>query len=293
MAALATAQHGVVSLDQLRDAGFSRRVIAVRVRHGRLHRIHRAVYAVGHRALAQEGQCMAAVLACGDGAVLSHIAAASLWEMWPWPLCEIHVSGPRRVRLRGVHTHVIQHDPTDITTHRGIPVTIPPRTIVDLAGVLPVPDLVRVLKESDYRNRFSEMEVLCRMSSRGGRGATRLLDALACYASGSAGTRSRLEYRAYRSLVQAGMQPRLNVPVQVLGETLEVDLVFERERVCIEIDGPGHGRAGVVREDARRDRLLREAGWKVLRFDRAGVGREGYFVAQVRNALRDGRNATV
>src|SRR5688500_4880303 len=81
VAAIAARQHGVVTLTQLNQAGIDRSGVSRRLRAGRLHRIHRGVYAVGHRALSNHGRWMAAVLACGPGAVLSHRAAAELWRL--------------------------------------------------------------------------------------------------------------------------------------------------------------------------------------------------------------------
>src|SRR5215212_2302837 len=81
LAALAARQYGVVSGAQLQALGVDRNAIAYRVRIGRLHRVHRGVFAVGHGALTRNGRLLAAVLACGDGAVLSHRSAARLWDL--------------------------------------------------------------------------------------------------------------------------------------------------------------------------------------------------------------------
>jgi predicted transcriptional regulator of viral defense system len=96
LAALARRQHGVVSLAQLLDLGLSLKGIAERVRTGRLHRIHRGVYALSPARLRSEGYWLAAVLACGPGAVLSHRSAASLWELRPSAAATIDVTVPPR-----------------------------------------------------------------------------------------------------------------------------------------------------------------------------------------------------
>src|ERR671918_2611669 len=80
---IASRQHGVISIAQILAVGMSRAAVKRRVAAGRFHRIHRGVYAVGHASLSNEGRWMAAVLACGEGAALSHRSAAELWELLP------------------------------------------------------------------------------------------------------------------------------------------------------------------------------------------------------------------
>jgi predicted transcriptional regulator of viral defense system len=80
IAVIAARQHGVVAIRQAVGAGVSVDSVLRRARAGRLHRIHRGVYAVGHPGLSIGGRWTAAVLACGEGAVLSHAAAAALWS---------------------------------------------------------------------------------------------------------------------------------------------------------------------------------------------------------------------
>lgn len=134
IARLVKGQHGVVSVRQLRAAGIAEHRVLHRARIGRLHRIHRGVYAVGHRHLSQEGRFMAAVLACGEGA-LSHLSAAWLWDLLDAPLSPVDVTIPgtagRRARI-GIHVHRSPSVPEVTTIHRGIPVTTPARTIEDL-----------------------------------------------------------------------------------------------------------------------------------------------------------------
>src|SRR3954452_21399817 len=108
VAKIAVRQHGVITLRQLEAAGLSKRAAAGRVRSGRLHRLHRGVYAVGHRAPSHHARWMAAVLACGEGAVLSHGSAAALWKLLKPLDGPTHVSIPTptgRTALRGIHFH--------------------------------------------------------------------------------------------------------------------------------------------------------------------------------------------
>jgi hypothetical protein len=136
IAAIATRQHGVVTVEQLRDAGIDKYGIRDRVRSGRLHRLHRGVYAVGHRSLSRRGRWLAAVLAAGDGAVLSHSSAAALWEYLRPISGPAHVTVGAAVRRKprpGIRIHRSRTlTPRDITRRHGIAVTTPARTIEDI-----------------------------------------------------------------------------------------------------------------------------------------------------------------
>jgi very-short-patch-repair endonuclease len=136
LARMAACQHGAVTLDQLVAAGLDKSAISRRVAAGRLHRIHRGVYAFGNPNLSREGRFLAAVLACGQGAVLSHESAAALWRLSPTCPPVVHVSIPGtngRSRRKGIVLHRSSTLTTAETTRRnGIPVTILARTLADL-----------------------------------------------------------------------------------------------------------------------------------------------------------------
>src|ERR1700760_2479661 len=140
ISALATRQHGVVSVEQLRDAGFDEAAVRRRVGAGRLHRLHRGVYAVGHRSLSWRGRWPAAVLAVGDGAVLSHSSAVALWEFLRPIQGPVHVTvdAARRPKSRaGIVVHRSRMlTMKDVTRRHGIAVTTPARTIGDLRGTI-------------------------------------------------------------------------------------------------------------------------------------------------------------
>src|SRR4051794_41632655 len=119
-------QHGVVERQQLVDLGIAERTIARWLAAGRLHEVHRGVYAVGHRRLTQRGRWMAAVLAGGAGTVLSHRAAPALWQIRASDTIE--VTTLRRLRRSGIVAHNNTLQPDEITTHDGIPVTTVART---------------------------------------------------------------------------------------------------------------------------------------------------------------------
>jgi predicted transcriptional regulator of viral defense system len=141
LAELAERQWGVVSLEQLRASGFGDGAIKSRARSGRLHRLHRGVYAVGHRSLRREGRFVAAVLACGPGAVLSHRSASWHWGLLGTDQAAVDVTARRGRRGGpGVRLHRARSlDARDTTTHRGIPITTVARTLLDLAATVPDP----------------------------------------------------------------------------------------------------------------------------------------------------------
>ena len=139
VAEIAARQHGVIALEQLLWAGLSRSAVKRRVEAGHLHRIHRAVYAVGHANLTTEGHWMAAVLTCGKGACLGFESAGALFGMLPVPTCpppSVDVVVPRysgRSRRRGITIHYTATlTPRDVTRRKNIPVTSPARTRRDL-----------------------------------------------------------------------------------------------------------------------------------------------------------------
>lgn len=148
--ALAARQHGVVARKQLVALGLGRGAIAHRLAVGRLHRVHPGVYAVGHPLLAARGRWMAAVLACGRSALLSHRTAASLWGLMPTAAARTDVTTPARSRggPPGIRIHRVRSlHPEDGATVDGIPVTSVSRTLLDLAEVLSAGRLARALEE--------------------------------------------------------------------------------------------------------------------------------------------------
>jgi very-short-patch-repair endonuclease/predicted transcriptional regulator of viral defense system len=151
---LVESQHGVVTRAQLRSLGYSPKAIAHRLERRRLHRVWRGVYVLGRPELSIEGRWMAAVLACGSGAVLSHGSAAALWEMRAPTSGRIEVSVPGRSHRhpRGLAVHRrASLSAGDRTRHRGIPVTSPVCTLVDLATQLSRSRLEAAINEADKR----------------------------------------------------------------------------------------------------------------------------------------------
>lgn len=148
---LAARQHGVVARWQLSELGFTAGEIDRRVANGRLHVLWRGVYAVGRPDVTRRGRLMAAALACGPDAVLSHASAGELWEMAGRvdPIDVSVLAGMHR-RLPGIRVHRrVALSPTDVTSHDGIPVTSPVCTLIDMAASLRRPKLEAALIEAD------------------------------------------------------------------------------------------------------------------------------------------------
>lgn len=159
VARLAEGQHGVVARRQLSALGLGREAIGRRVRSGRLHRLHSGVYAVGHRVLSPHARWMAAVLACGPGAVLSHHSAAALWGIRDNRDGPIDVSSPRKGKSHGsIRRHEARLPPDEITVHHGIPVTTVPRTIFDLAAGSPGA-VEPALRQAEYLRLYDRLSL--------------------------------------------------------------------------------------------------------------------------------------
>jgi very-short-patch-repair endonuclease len=273
---LAARQHGVVSRAQLVDAGVSKRAIELRVGSSHLLRLHRGVYAVGHARLRREGHWLAAVLAV-PGAALSHRDAAGLHGLRPANHRDVDVTGRHahasRPGIRFHRTAVLGAE--DVATVDGIPVTTVARTLVDLAGVVPRDHLVKAIKEAERQRVFDLTAVkaaMARTAGRRGPGHRALSEAIEEYvALGLSATHSFLEDVFLRRVRDAGL-PRPSV--NALVEGFQVDAVWRRRRVVVELDGwTDHGTRRGFEEDRERDALLTAAGWRVVRLTHRQVVR--------------------
>jgi very-short-patch-repair endonuclease len=264
LAALAKRQHGVVSLAQLLGLGFSEKGIAERVRTGRMHRIHRGVYAVSPARLRTEGYWLAAVLACGPGAVLSHRSAASLWELRPSAAQAIDVTVPARSGRRrrpGIQVHrSTRLTAEEVVTRDGIPVTTVARTLLDLADVLPAQALKRAIDEAEYRGRLDLTSLHAVVENNPGRRGAKLLDLLTEPAQR---TRSDLE-EDFLALCRRHRLPRPYVGATVGG--YEDDFVWPDAHLIVETDGlAAHRTRRAFEDDRKRDRRLLHAGYRTVR----------------------------
>jgi predicted transcriptional regulator of viral defense system len=292
IARLANGQHGVVARRQLVSMGVGRGAIEKHLLRRSLIPLHRGVYAVGHRQLRIEGRWLAAVLAVGPGAVLSHRDAAALYGMRKPPesrkvsvTTSGDVRGTSELWVHGRRTLTAE----DRAVVRAIPVTSAARTIVDLAPMLTAAQLQSALGEADRRGLLDMSAVeraLRRTKGRHGQGHQRLLAALDAHEQhGAVLARSELEERFLDLVLNAGLpRPRLNAPAA----GCEVDALWPDHRVVVELDGWAHHKE---REAAARDRDktngLQLAGYLVLRFLHGDVAhRPSDVAAAIRDALR-------
>src|SRR4051794_4148350 len=163
----ARTQYGVITREQLIVLGYTDDAIKHRLRRGRLHRIYPGVYAVGRAELTQEGEWMAAVLACGDTAALSHDSAAALWGIAKRAKTPIHVSVLVDSRSRnGIEVH--RRKELSTTTHKRIRVTTPAQTLIDIAHTWSQSDLEQAIGEADLRRRVG-LKALRTAATKAGR----------------------------------------------------------------------------------------------------------------------------
>jgi very-short-patch-repair endonuclease len=295
VAGLASRQHGVISRAQLRDLGIEDSAIAYRIGAGRLHRVQRGVYAVGHPVLAPRARWLAAVLTCGPGAALGYASAAALWGIRPSAAEWIDVVVPkaggrrRRARLR-IHRHpALQAG--EVTTHERVPVTTPARTLLDLAAVLPPRKLHRALDQTEILELTDYPALAATARAHPGhRGSARLRRALAEHTAGTTPTRSDLE-ELFLEICRAH---RLPTPLvnQFVGEET-VDFLFVAERLIVEADSWRYHRTREAFDrDRRRDWTHAGEGYRTLRFTDRQLEREPQTVAEmVRGALAQRRTA--
>jgi very-short-patch-repair endonuclease/predicted transcriptional regulator of viral defense system len=292
IAALAAAQHGVVSLTQLRALGMSASAVRDRVAAGNLHRIYRGVYAVGHPVLGKEGRWMAAALACGEGALLSHRSAAALWGIRPTSRSRIDVTLGRSMgrAIPGIEIHrsrtLRDHDGTKTAN---IPCTTPARTLLDVAEVVDRRGLERAVEQAEILRLLDLTaidDVLARAAGR--RGAPVLRAIVADHDPEPAPARNELERRFLELRRNAAQpSPRVNAWVTVEGDGFEVDFSWPDARLIVEVDGcETHGTRAAFERDRQRDRLLVLEGWHVVRFTwRQVVRRPGDVADTLRRLL--------
>jgi len=286
VANIAARQHGVIAVAQLNGLGIGKNGVTRRVKRGHLHRIHRGVYAVGHRGLSWHGRWMAGVLACGEGAVLSHGSAAALWGLLKPINGPIHVSIPStsgRSKRQGIQTHrclsLAPPSPTEpspspsypagrggrrgrlLTTHRAnIPTTTVPRTIEDLrASSLPEYLVRRAIRQAELKGHHLEGIETDR-------------------------TRSDLE-SAFLALFVAHRIPPPEVNPKI--GRYEVDFLWRENNLIVEADTFTYHRGSISFEDDHaRDLYLRQRGYAIHRFtDKQLEAEPERVVADIRGAL--------
>jgi very-short-patch-repair endonuclease len=265
---LASVQHGVVTRKQLLAHGFSSRAIEHRIARGRLHRVWSGVYAVGRPELGRHGRWMAAVLACGEGAALSHADAGALFSLRPVRGGPVHVSVPfpRDPGRPGITVH--RRTEFEVTIRHGIPVTTPVCTLVDLATRLSPDDLEAVVNEADKLGLTDPEALRALLPALGRRpGAAKL----ACILDRRTFrlTDSALERRTLRLVARAGLPPPLT---QAWVNGCRVDFWWPDLGLIVEVDGLRYHRTPAQQaHDRRRDQAHAAAGLTVLRFTHAQV----------------------
>jgi hypothetical protein len=285
IAVLAERQYGVVSTAQLRSSGLSANLVYHRVTRGRLHRIHRGVYAVGHARLTFRGWLWAAILACGGPRVasISHACAAAVWDLRGIPSGAIDVTTPRAATSReGIRAHESTLPP-DASDHDGLPVTSVARTLVDLAGTERPDRLAALCRRAEFHRLLDVTAIETLLPGR--RGARALRRAIRDLAdTGPELTRSDLE-EMFLSLVARHGLPAPLVNVRVLGFT--VDFFWPVQRLVVETDGArAHMTASAFERDRRRDSKLVANGLRVMRFTPSRVaGEPASVAAELRAAL--------
>jgi hypothetical protein len=288
IAGLSARQDLTFSRGQLLALGATRKAIQHRLATKRLYRVHTSVYAlVPPTLLTLRGRYLAAVLACGDTAVLSHRAAGALAGIRSIPAgaIDVTVPWPRRVRHAGIRVHVTRSlRAEDITAIDGIPCTSWARTILDLAGVDPPRLVARALEQSLILRVFDRASLdalLATANGRRGAGVVRRL--LEDLPDGIAPTRSELE-RAFLALIEAAGLPPPVVNDRIAG--YEVDFHWPAHRVIVETDGRRtHDTPLAFERDRQRDLDLELAGWRVVRITWRQVTREPARVAALLSAL--------
>ena len=259
--------------------GFDDSAILRRVKAGRLHRLHRGVYAVGHTVLNPNARYLAAVLAAGDGAVLSHRSAAILWGIHRSAAAKIDVTVPRTCGFRSTRTIAV-HRPRrapEPMTHAGVRVTTPGRTLQDLATAVPRRTLEKAAEMAEALRLHVELDP-------DHPGAARLASVLERHDLHST-TRSPLEDEFLELCDRHGIpRPLVNSYV----EGFEVDFVWPEARLIVETDSRTyHGTAEAFERDRARDARLTAAGWRVVRFTRRRVRFDDRAVAKVVCVLLD------
>ena len=280
---LAEAQHGVVARAQLLSLGLTEGAVARRMRAARLHRVHRGVYAVGHAVLSREGHWMAAVLACGPGAVLSHRDAAALWNLrGNSAAARVDVTIPRGSGHRStprIRVHLTRR--LDSTVVRGIPVTSVARTLADLAEVLPARGLEKAFQQAFTLRLLDARDVAALPSGRPGPAR---VGALPEEHELGGGTRSGLEDAFLALRLRHGI-PRPVVNGRVGG--FEVDFHWPEARLIVETDTfRFHGGRSAFTADRARDRALAVRGWHTVRATDAAIyGGPGALAADILHLL--------
>lgn len=278
------AQHGALTVTQLEELGLSGRAVRHRAASGRLRRLQRGVYSVGH--VTDETRWTAALLAIGGSAALSHRSAAALWGLRDDNRAVIDVTVVGR-RTRRAHPGLAIHSGTsvasrDITACDGIVCTTVARTLLDIATTIDRRGLERMIDRAEELRLFDLNEVTNVLErNRRRRGAARLTTTLAAYAGPSL-TRSEVEERFLLLVRRGGLpQPEVNTWIPLPGGGYRPDFLWRSRRLIVEVDGRAyHARRRAFEHDRVRDRQLALAGFETRRYAASEVLRQPRTVAR-------------
>ncbi len=275
IALIAVAQHGVVALEQLVALGLSHAAVRARVSAGRLHRVHRGVYSLAPvKLLSRNGHYMAAVLACGPGAALSHRSAAALLELIAWSPSKVDVSVPTpggRSRRDAIRVHrATTLRPEDIVLVHRIPCTTVARTLLDLAEALDSAAVERALDQGAKTEVLDFNELKDQIARNQRRPAAAALQGiLDAHAPGSTPTWNEFEKRMFALCRRIGLPDPEAQQWLDLGDgrpLIRPDFMWRAQRVIVETDGwETHGKRRSFESDRRRDQRATLAGWRPIR----------------------------
>lgn len=293
---LARTQHGLITLEQLRQVGLTRAQIRSRTQRGEWTPAATKVFRIGGAPVTRESQVTAHVLAAGPAAMASHRTAAVLWGLEDYAKAVPELSVPRSRRYQGDGVGV--HRSGDLhlvsaTIRAGLPVTPPARTLLDLAGVV-TPSKLHLTIEAARRQRLATwdglLSCLVAHARRGRPGVAALCSLLDQHQGEIAATESGFERLVATTLLQAGLPaPVLQHQVHIEGRTYRIDLAYPDARVAIELDGSQHRDSPIWEADHIRQNHLVLAGWTVLRFTWRNYRRgRARLVREVRSAITAG-----
>ena len=272
MGRIAERQHGVISREQLRTAGISEEGVAQGLGSGRLYPLFWSTYSLGWRGADPHGHLMAAVLACGEGTVVSHATAGWLLGLLEARPGEVNVIAPVQAgrKIPGIRRRFVPPPPPgQVIYRRGIPCTSPSRTIVDLAGVCGPSALSGIVEQAAVLRMLDVSaidEILTQSRRRGSRRLNLLLENWRRY-SPRTRLRSRMEAKMLPLLTHYSLPiPECNVKLRIGGERFEVDFLWRSQRVIVETDGGKfHDNPLAQARDSHRNQVLARAGYKVPR----------------------------
>lgn len=290
MARLATRQHGVVGRQQLLELGIGPMTTHRWLRAGRLHRLHREAFLVGHSRVSRHGRWLAAVLACGNGALLSHRSAAALWGLARprGPIVDVTAPSGRQFRpgRDGIQLHRGRIHNGEVTERAGIPVTTVARTLFDLAEVVDFRQLQRAWEEADRLHllRLPAVERVCELGY--GRHALRPIRRLLVEARAPSYARSPLENR----FAEFCREHLTDLPTPLTNISIldhEVDAYWPSHRLAIEMDSwEFHHHRAAFERDRARDAAMQTAGYRVIRLTHRQLETEAPRIAtQLRKLL--------